>query len=61
MEYATSAARMKARVQLPGREEAAGLAGPDTREEWLALLEPALAACSPESLRVADRATRALT
>jgi hypothetical protein len=51
---------MKAQPLLPGLAEPAKMPAPSTRGDWLNLLEPALVARSPESLRIADEAIRAL-
>jgi superfamily II DNA or RNA helicase len=45
---------------LPGLGEPAKAPAPNTREHWLDLLGPALADRSPESLRIAEDALRAL-
>jgi superfamily II DNA or RNA helicase len=60
MDYVPSAVRMKAQPLLPGLAEPAQMPPPSTRGDWLNLLEPALVARSPESLRIADEAIRAL-
>jgi superfamily II DNA or RNA helicase len=51
---------MKAHPLLSGLAEPAKMPAPDTREHWLDLLKPALFAGSPESLRIADDALRAV-
>jgi hypothetical protein len=60
IDYVPSAVRMKAQPLLPGLAEPAKMPAPSTRGDWLNLLEPALVARSPESLRIADEAIRAL-
>jgi superfamily II DNA or RNA helicase len=60
MNYVPSAVTTKPSPLLPGLGTPTKVPAPNTREHWLGLLGPALADRSPELLRIADEAIRAL-